>query len=113
MTALGYGDALPIAVSVSLNGVVVGSFAAPDGWQDISVPHPAADYSPTGEQITFDFDRTLSPFDHDPQNHDRRQLALRIDRIWAEAEGVSEVAAVRALRSSSEATVPVGVATRQ
>jgi hypothetical protein len=113
MTALGYGDALPIAVSVSLNGVVVGSFAAPDGWQDISVPLPAADYSPTGEQITFDFDRTLSPFDHDPQNHDRRQLALRIDRIWAEAEGVSEVAAVRALRSSSEATVPVGVATRQ
>lgn len=111
LRALGYSWALPIAVSVSLNGVLVGSFAAPDGWQDIAVPLPVADYSPVGEQITFDFDRTLAPVEHDPKNPDQRRLALRVDRIWAEEEGRTEVASVRALRASA-APAPGGIAAR-
>jgi GPI mannosyltransferase 3 len=112
LTVLGYSHALPIAVSVSLNGLLVGSFAAPDGWQDIAIPLPAGDYSPHGEQISFDLDRTLSPSERDPRNRDRRQLALRVDRVWAESEG-AEVAAVRALRSSTAAPTSVGIAARQ
>jgi GPI mannosyltransferase 3 len=112
LSAQGYSHAMPIAVTVSLNGKVVGAFAAPDGWQDIAVPMPAQDYSTAGELITFDFDRTLSPLARDPQSRDERQLALRVDRIWAEAEAVAEIASSAGpLRSKSEAVaIPRGIA---
>jgi phosphatidylinositol glycan class B len=99
LSAQGYGRALPIAVSVSLNGNEVGAFAAPDGWQDIAVPLPIADYSTRGELLTFRFDHTERPSDHNPQSRDRRQLALRVDRIWVESEdsGGTISASVRAL----------------
>jgi phosphatidylinositol glycan class B len=111
LSAQGYTHALPIAVKVSLNGKLVGAFAAPDGWQDIAIPMPVASYSTAGELITFEFDRTLAPSARDPQSQDRRQLALRVDRIWAEAERTSEVASARSARSNSEVvTIPRGIA---
>jgi phosphatidylinositol glycan class B len=112
LSAQGYTHALPIAVTVSLNGKPVGAFAAPDGWQDIAVPMPSGSYSTAGELITFEFDRTLAPQDRDPKSHDARPLALRVDRVWAEAEGRGELASsVGALRSNSDAVaIPSGVA---
>jgi phosphatidylinositol glycan class B len=112
LSAQGYTHALPVAVKVLLNGKLVGAFAAPDGWQDIAVPIPAASYSTAGELITFEFDHTLAPSDRDPQSHDARQLALRVDRIWAEAEGAGDVASsAGAARSNSEVvTIPRGIA---
>ena len=111
LSAQGYGHALPIAVSVSLNGKAVGAFAAPDGWQDISVPLPAGDYSSAGEVLAFEFDRTLRPSDHSPRSSDDRQLALRVDRIWIEPEAEARGAinaSVRAL--SPDTTPPSGIA---
>jgi GPI mannosyltransferase 3 len=77
----GYSLALPINVTVSLNGIPMGSFAAPDGWQSISIPIPPADYSAPAEIVTFDFDRTARPSDSNPQVNDNRELALRVDSI--------------------------------
>ncbi len=101
LTAHGYSRALPINVTVSLNGNVVGAFAAPDGWQDIAVPMPAAAYSAAGEILTFDFDRTARPSDANQQSRDSRELALRIDgiRVTPDADGAIINASVRALRS--------------
>jgi len=111
LSAHGYARALPIAVSVGLNGKAVGAFAAPDGWQDIAVPLPAGDYSPEGDVIELAFDRTLRPSELNPQSNDHRQLALRVDRLWVEPEANDQLGeAVRAL-SPETAGTPSGIAT--
>jgi hypothetical protein len=100
LSAEGYGSALPINVSVSLNGKQVGAFAAPDGWQNISIPLPVKGAG-GGELVRFDFDRTGRPSDHNPGSADHRDLALRVDRMWIESEAQSQAlsAAVSALHS--------------
>jgi hypothetical protein len=93
-----------------LNGSIVGAFAAPDGWQDISIPLPPSTYPATSSIIDFVFDRTLRPSDRDPESTDQRQLALRVDRMWVEPEVASTIdSSVRSLRSKA-ATMPNGVA---
>jgi hypothetical protein len=91
LSAQGYGRALPINVKVLLNDNPLGSFAAPDGWQNIAVPLPPGDYSGTGDIVTFEFDRTARPSDSNPQSKDNRQLALRVDRVWVEDEDQSQL----------------------
>jgi hypothetical protein len=81
----GYNRALPLNVTVALNDKPVASFAAPDGWQNIAIPLPDVEYSATGNIVTFQFDRTAQPADDNPRSRDRRDLALRVDRIWVES----------------------------
>lgn len=110
LSAQGYSAALPIAVTVSLNGNPVGAFAAPDGWQNIAVPLPAGDYSPAGDLLELKFDHTLRPSVHNAQSNDSRQLALRVDRIWVESEAAENVnAMVRSLKTE-RGGMPRGVA---
>jgi GPI mannosyltransferase 3 len=102
LSAQGYGRALPINVTVALNDVPVGSFAAPDGWQDIAVPLPPGVHPAAGDIVTFEFDRTARPSDSNPQSKDNRQLALRVDRLWVEDEeerGASIGSSARALQA--------------
>lgn len=110
LSTLGYQHALPIAVKVSLNGRAVGAFAAPDGWQDIAVPLPPGDYSPDGELIELTFDHTLRPSEHNPQSPDSRQLALRVDRIWVEADSRDMINASVQTGDEQASGLPSGVA---
>lgn len=98
LSAHGYGQALPINVNVDVDGKLITSFAAPDGWQDLSIPLRGTDPNATGEIVTFHFDHTAKPTDTNPKSHDSRDLALRVDRLWVEApEEERGVTAVRAL----------------
>lgn len=89
----GYSKGLPINVTVSLNGTPVGSFAAPDGWQNITVPIPRAEYSAPSEIIAFDFDHTARPSDNNSQIRDDRELALRVDSLSVASEQQPDIKA--------------------
>jgi hypothetical protein len=106
LTAHGYAQALPISVSVHLNDERIGVFAAPESWQDISVPLPARDYSGTGEILSLDFDHTARPSIQDPQSRDSRDLALRVDRLWVESAASTSTinASVQALEPQRESS---------
>ena len=106
LSAMGYGNALPVNVNVLLNGSVVGAFAAPDGWQIIAVPLPPGSGSAAGEIVSFEFDRTAKPSQVNPQNRDSRDLALRVDRLWVASEDDEGTinASVRALQSEASAS---------
>jgi hypothetical protein len=82
VSAKGYGRALPLDVEVSIDGARVGSFAAPDGWQNLAVPLPEGDYSGGSKVVTFAFNRTSRASDINAGSQDGRRLALRVDRIW-------------------------------
>jgi hypothetical protein len=86
VSAKGYGRALPVDVDVSIDGARVGSFAAPDGWQNVSIPLPDGDYTGGSKVVTLAFSRTARATDSNPQSHDQRRLALRVDRIWADSD---------------------------
>jgi GPI mannosyltransferase 3 len=105
LSAQGYSQALPINVTVSLNGEKVGIFAAPDGWQDISVPLPTREHDTDGEIVAFEFDRTARPSDMNPQSDDNRDLALRVDRLWVESEAEQQTVGA-SIRTLTSGTVP-------
>lgn len=86
VSARGYGPALPLDVEVSVDGAPVGSFAAPDGWQNIAIPLPEGDYSGGSKVVALAFSRTSRAADRNPDSHDQRRLALRVDRIWVDSD---------------------------
>jgi phosphatidylinositol glycan class B len=86
VSAKGYSPALPLDVEVSIDGARVGSFAAPDGWQNVGIPLPQGDYSGASKVVSFAFSRTASASDSNPQSHDQRRLALRVDRVWVDSD---------------------------
>lgn len=103
LTARGYDRALPVNVDVTIDGASVGAFAAPEGWQTLTLPLPEGDYSGGSKVVSFQFDRTARVSDNDPHNQDHRQLALRVDRLWVESEETSQNVdtALRTLRASA------------
>jgi hypothetical protein len=106
----GYGLALPINVTVSLNGGPIGSFAAPDGWQNISIPIPPAEYSAPAEIFTLDFDRTARPSDANSQIRDDRELALRVDSMSIVSDQQLQTANASMRRVQADATNDRGIA---
>jgi hypothetical protein len=86
VSAKGYAQALPIDVDVSIDGARVGSFAAPDGWQNVAIPLPEGDYSGASKVVSLAFSRVARASDSNPQSHDERRLALRVDRIWVDSD---------------------------
>jgi GPI mannosyltransferase 3 len=86
VSAKGYRRALPFDIDVSIDGARVGSFAAPDGWQNVAIPLPEGDYSGGSKVVTLAFGRTASASDNNPESPDKRRLALRVDRIWVDSD---------------------------
>jgi phosphatidylinositol glycan class B len=86
VSARGYRRALPLDVDVSVDGERVGSFAAPDGWQNVGIPLPDGDYSGASKIISLAFSRTARASDSNPESQDQRRLALRVDRIWVDSD---------------------------
>jgi GPI mannosyltransferase 3 len=76
-----FAPALPLNVSVVLNGTLVGTFSPSSEWQTYAVPLKSALFTPKGDIIEFRFDRTARPSQHDPTSKDDRELALRFDRL--------------------------------
>lgn len=111
LSAHGYARALPIAVTVGLNGKPVAGFAAPDGWQEIAVPLPPGQYSPEGDVIELEFDRTVRPSAANPESGDHRDLALRVDRMWIDGEAGTQVDTVVRAPSPETAGITPGIAT--
>lgn len=90
LTAKAYSRALPLEVSVTIDGTPAGAFAGPDGWQNLALALPEADYSGGAKVVTFNFSRTARVSDGNPESDDQRKLALRVDRIWVESEETSQ-----------------------
>jgi len=109
LSALGYGPALPSNVTVLLNGKPVGTFAAPESWQNIAIPMPPADYSAAGEIVSFEFERTVKPSSVSKHTNDSRDLALRVDRLWVASE--DDVGAINATVRALEPASTAGIAT--
>jgi GPI mannosyltransferase 3 len=86
LSAKGYSRALPIDIEVSIEGTRVGSFAAPDGWQNVGIPLPEGDYTGGSKVVSLAFSRTARAADSNPQSNDHRRLALRVDRIWVDSD---------------------------
>lgn len=86
LSAKGYSRALPVDVEVSIEGTRVGSFAAPDGWQNVGIPLPDGDYTGGSKVVSLAFSRTARPSDSNPESNDHRRLALRFDRIWVDSD---------------------------
>jgi hypothetical protein len=90
LIARGYARAFPISVEVSVDGRRVGSFVAPDAWEDVAIPLPDGDYAGGAKVVSFSFNRTVRVADINSSSHDQRRLAMRVDRIWSESEGDSD-----------------------
>jgi GPI mannosyltransferase 3 len=79
--ARAYLPAAPVHVDVAIGGEHVGAFDATERWDrhELVVPEQLA--TDLSSLIELRVDHTASPARHEPGSNDRRELALRVDRV--------------------------------
>ncbi len=81
MSAPAIGPAVPMAVSISVNGAPATILQVPSGWADYTVPLPTGAGQP-GKTVTLTIlSPTRSPAQLQPGSSDTRNLGVGIDRV--------------------------------
>lgn len=69
----------PQTMRITLNGRELQTLTLPPGWQELSVPAPAAAWRDGLNALAFEFGRATAPAELDPVNRDPRKLAVAFE----------------------------------
>jgi hypothetical protein len=86
MSAPAIGPAVPMPVSISINGSPAANLQVPSGWSDYTIALPS-DAAQPGKTVTLDIvSSTRSPRQFQPASSDTRNLGVGLDRVTLTGE---------------------------